>query len=279
MRLNFGKFYKKFSNFILIAISVSLLAIPENISNHIKSTIASPLAPIQKLITKPINYFRTGFRKIALMTESADKIERLEKKVFLLQNKIIEYQNTINMLYKKLETVSEFRKEIDKKEKPLIADIIGYDTSNFRKSILIDVGKKHGVSVDDTVVFGNALVGRVLAAGNLSSRVMLITDPVSNVPVRFLKSRIQGIVKGTGNDEFCVVEYVSRHTEIKEGSKVISSGIEGIFPKSIYVGDIVEVIDSGAKLFKDIKLKPRIDFSKIEHVSVIKRSKLQSINN
>jgi rod shape-determining protein MreC len=279
LRANFSRFYKRFSNYILIVISVSFLAIPENISNHIKATIASPLAPVQKLISKPINYFRSGFRKISLMTESADKREKLEEEVLLLQSKITEYQNTINMLYKKLETVSEFRKDIDKNEKLLVADIVGYDTSNFRKSILINVGKKQGVSVDDTVVFGSALVGRVSAAGNLSSRVLLITDPASNVPARFLKSRIQGIVKGTGNDEMCAVEYVSRHTGIKEGSRIISSGIEDIFPKSVYIGDVVEVKDSGARLFKDIKLKPRIDFSKIEHVSVIKRSKVQSINN
>jgi rod shape-determining protein MreC len=106
---------------------------------------------------------------------------------------------------------------------------------------------------------------------------MLITDPASNVPSRFLESKTQGIVKGTGNDDTCIVEYVSRHAEIKEDSKIISSGIDDVFPKSIYIGDIVEVKDSGTKLFKDIKLKPRIDFSKIEHVAVIKRSKVRNI--
>jgi rod shape-determining protein MreC len=279
LRPNFSKFFKKFSSCILISISVSLLTIPENISNHIKATIASPLTPLQNIVSRPINYFRNGFRKIALIIESADKREKLEKEVFLLQNNLIMYQNTINMLNKKLETVSEFRGNIDKNKQLLVADIVGYDTSNFRKSVLINVGKKQGVSVDDTVVFGSALVGRISAAGNSSSRVMLITDPASNVPSRFLESRIQGIVKGTGNDDMCMVEYVSRHAEIKENSKIISSGIEGIFPKSIYIGDTVEVKDSGANLFKDIKLKPRIDFSKIEHVSVIKKDEVQSINN
>lgn len=274
---NSRRFPKKFSSYILIAIAVSLLAIPDNISNHIKVTIASPLTPVQNLISKPVNYFRNEFRKIALMAEAADKGEKLEEEVLLLQNKITKQQNTINILNKKLEAVSDFRKNIDKDEKLLIADIVGYDTSNFRKSILIDVGKKQGVSVDDTVVFGGALVGRITAAGNWSSRVMLITDPASNVPSRFLESKIQGIVKGTGNDDTCIVEYVSRHAEIKEDSKIISSGIDDVFPKSIYIGDIVEVKDSGTKLFKDIKLKPRIDFSKIEHVSVIKRSKVRNI--
>jgi len=268
-------FFKKISFYIPIIISVSLLGIPESISNHIKITVASPLAPVQNIASKPVNYFRNWIEKIALMIESADRTEKLEKEVFLLQNKVVEHRNTINILSKKLESMTELRENIDNNENPLIADIIGHDTSYFRKSILINIGKKQGASVDDAVVFGSALVGRITAAGNSSSRAMLITDPASNIPSRFLESRMQGMVQGTGDDT-CIVKYISRNAEIKEGDVVISSGIGGIFPKSIYIGDIVTVEDNGAKLFKDIKLKPKIDFSKIEHVLVIKTSKVQS---
>ncbi len=278
MRLNSKGFFKKFSVYIPIVISVSLLGIPESISNHIKITVTSPLAPVQNIASKPVNYFRNVIEKIALMIESADRTEILEKEVFLLQNKVVEHRNTINILSKKLESMTELRKNIDSNENPLIADIIGHDTSYFRKSILINIGKKQGASVDDAVVFGSALVGRITAAGNSSSRAMLITDPASNIPSRFLESRMQGMVQGTGDDT-CIVKYISRNAEVKEGDVVISSGIGGIFPKSIYIGDIVMVEDNGAKLFKDIKLKPKIDFSKIEHVLVIKKSKVQSNNN
>lgn len=271
-------FFKKFSFYIPIVISVSLLGIPESISNHIKITVASPLAPVQNIASKPVNYFRNVIEKIALMIESADRTEILEKEVFLLQNKVVEHRNTINILSKKLESMTELRENIDNNENPLIADIIGHDTSYFRKSILINIGKKQGAAVDDAVVFGSALVGRITAAGNSSSRAMLITDPASNIPSRFLESRMQGMVQGTGDDT-CIVKYISRNAETKEGDVVISSGIGGIFPKSIYIGDIVTVEDNGAKLFKDIKLKPKIDFSKIEHVLVIKKNKVQSISN
>ena len=268
-------FFKKFSFYIPISVAVSLLGIPESISNHIKITVASPLAPVQNIASKPVNYFRNVIEKIALMIESADRTEILEKEVFLLQNKVVEHRNTINILSKKLESMTELRENIDNNENPLIADIIGHDTSYFRKSILINIGKKQGAAVDDAVVFGSALVGRITAAGNSSSRAMLITDPASNIPSRFLESRMQGMVQGT-SDDTCMVKYVSRNAEIKEGDVVISSGIGGIFPKSIYIGDIVAIEDHGAKLFKDIKLKPKIDFSKIEHVLVIKTSKVQS---
>jgi rod shape-determining protein MreC len=73
------------------------------------------------------------------------------------------------------------------------------------------------------------------------------------------------------------MKYVPRQTEINESDKVISSGIGGAFPKSLYIGDVIEVKQKNAKLFKDIKIKPRVAISKIEHVLVIKKQKVENI--
>ncbi|ODS33952.1 MAG: cell shape determining protein MreC [Candidatus Scalindua rubra] len=276
MSLDLGRFPKGFLLYILIVISISLLVIPGSVSNQIKVTVASPLAPVQKIIFQTLNFFQNRLKKIASISEHVDEKEKLEKEVFVLQNNIIKQRNLINMLTRKLETLSEFKKNADSNEKPLIADIIGYDASNFRRSVIIDVGKKQGASSDDAVVFGNALVGRISAVGNSSSRVMLITDPASNVPSRFLESRAQGIVQGTANGT-CIMKYVPRQVKVDESDKVISSGIGGVFPKSLYIGNVAEVKQKSANLFKDIKIEPRIVFSKIEHVLVIKKNKKESI--
>jgi rod shape-determining protein MreC len=276
LRLNRGRSTKRLIIFIFVIISISLLFIPESITNNIKVTVASPLAPVQKIISHTSNFFKNEFKKLAALSKLVDEKEDLEKEVFLLKNKIIKQQDIINVFKKKLEVVSEYKKNNDDNEKPIVADIIGYDVSNFRKSIIIDVGKKQGVSVGDVVVFGNALVGRISAIGNSSGRVMLITDPASNVPSRFLKSRTRGIVQGTTNGK-CIMKYVPRQIKVDKPEKVISSGIGGVFPKSLYIGNVVEVKQKIANLFKDIKIMPRIDISKIEHVLVIKRKREENI--
>ncbi|MGR3174996.1 MAG: rod shape-determining protein MreC [Candidatus Scalindua sp.] len=270
MRRNRDRSTKRFIIFIFVIISISLLIIPESITNNIKVTVASPLAPVQKIISQTSNFFKNGFKKLAVSAKAVEERNDLEKEVFLLKNKIIKQQDIINVFKKKLEIVSEYKKNIDDNEKPIVADIIGYDVSNFRKSIIIDVGKKQGVSVGDVVVFGNALVGRISAIGNSSGRVMLITDPASNVPSRFLKSRTRGIVQGTANGK-CMMKYVPRQIKVDKPAKVISSGVGGVFPKSLYIGNVIAVKQKSASLFKDIKIIPRIDISKIEHVLVIKR--------
>ena len=270
LRRNRDRSTKRFIIFVFVIISISLLIIPESVTNNIKVTVASPLAPVQKIISQTSNFFKNGFKKLAVSAKAVEERNDLEKEVFLLKNKIIKQQDIINVFKKKLEIVSEYKKNIDDNEKPIVADIIGYDVSNFRKSIIIDVGKKQGVSVGDVVVFGNALVGRISAIGNSSGRVMLITDPASNVPSRFLKSRTQGIVQGTANGK-CMMKYVPRQIKVDKPEKVISSGVGGVFPKSLYIGNVIAVKQKSASLFKDIKIIPRIDISKIEHVLVIKR--------
>jgi rod shape-determining protein MreC len=274
---DFGRSVKSSIIYILVIISISLLTIPASITNDIKVTVASPLAPVQKIISQTSDFFKNGFKKLASIANNTEKNEELAKEVFLLKNKIVKQQNVINVYTQKLKVVSEFKKNNSSDEKPIIADIIGYDVSNFRKSIIIDVGKKQGASVDDIIVFGNALVGRISAIGRSSARVILITDPASNVPSRFLQSRTQGMVQGTA-DGTCIMKYVPRQTEINESDKVISSGIGRVFPKNLYVGDVIEVKQKEAKLFKDIKIKPRVAISKIEHVLVIKKQRVENIS-
>ncbi len=277
MNPDFGNSVKSSIIYILIITSISLLTIPDSITNNIKVMAASPLAPVQKITSQTSNFFTNKFNKLASIVSGVEKSEELEKEVFLLKNKIVKQQNIINVYKQKLNVVSEFKKSNDSEEKPIIADIIGYDASNYRKSIIIDVGTKQGVSVDDIAVFGNALVGRISSVGRSSGRVILITDPLSNVPSRFLQSRTQGMVQGVA-DGTCIMKYVPRQTETNESDEVISSGIGGVFPKSLYVGDVVEVKQKDAKLFKDIKIKPRVAISKIEHVLVIKKKSVESIS-
>ena len=198
LRLNRGRLTKRFIIFIFVIISISLLIIPESITNNIKVTVASPLAPVQKIISQTSNFFKNGFKKLTALSKAVDEKDDLEKEVFLLKNKIIKQQDIINVFKKKLEIVSEYKKNIDDNEKPLVADIIGYDVSNLRNSIIIDVGKKQGVSVGDVAVFGNALVGRISAIGNSSGRVLLITDPASNVPSQISQFKNTGNSAGNG---------------------------------------------------------------------------------
>lgn len=194
---------------------------------------------------------------------------QLEEQISHLKNTIIEQQDTIYRLQNKLQIVSKFRAEGENsKTNTVPADIIGYDTSSLRKSIVINAGSKHGIKTDDVVISDNALVGKISVVGERSSIVVLITDPSSRIPGRVLQTREQVIIEGNSS-KFCQLKYVPRWAKLKAGDDIVSSDIGGFFPPSLPVAIIVENKTEGGALFQSVKVLPKVNISKIESVLVI----------
>jgi len=210
------------------------------------------------------------FHRIASVWKENETKTLLENEIAELKNKIIELQDTNYRLQDKLISVSEFKKEQKKpKAKIIPADIIGYDTSIFRRSITINIGTKHGVKNNNIVVTDNALVGLIAAAGRRTSLVQLITDPASRIPGRILQTRDQVIVEGNASP-FCQLKYVPRWAELKKGDNVITSNIGSFYLSSFPVGTVVESEIKGGALFQNVKVLPAVNITKIENVLVIK---------
>lgn len=253
----------------LLLISLVLLFLPPKLSSHIKITCTVPFRPLQWAVCLCSNSASDFFNRIITAWRDARVKGQLEEQMSHLQNTIIEQQDTIHRLQNKLQNLSTFLAEDrNSKMNTVPADIIGYDTSNFRKSIVINVGSKHGVKSGNTVVSNNALVGKVSVVGGRSSVVILVTDPSSRVPGRVLQTREQVIVEGNSSN-FCQLKYVPRWAKLKAGDDIVSSDIGGFFPSSLPVATIVENKIEGGTLFQSVKVLPRVNISKIESVLVI----------
>lgn len=195
--------------------------------------------------------------------------QRLEDQVSLYKNKLLEQQDTIYKLENKLYMLAKFQTENKNSKTTLIpADIVGYDTSNFRKSITINAGSKHGVKQDDIVVSNNALVGRVTMVSKGSSVVQLITDPASRIPGRVVQTREQVLLEGNAT-AFCQLKYVPRWAKLKKGDDIVSSEIGGVYPPSLPIATVVETEMKGGALFQSVKVAPRVNIANIESVLVV----------
>ena len=194
--------------------------------------------------------------------------KQLEEQISQFKNKIIEQQDTIYKLQSKLYTLSKFQAENRSKTKPIPADIIGYDSLTFRKSITVNAGSKHGVKANDIVVSNNALVGKVVLVSGGSSVVQLITDPASRIPGRVLQTREQVIIEGNATG-FCQLKYVPRWAKLKKGDDIISSDIGGFYPPSLPIATVMETEIKGGDLFQSVKVLPKVNISKMEQVLVI----------
>jgi len=118
------------------------------------------------------------------------------------------------------------------------------------------------------VIKGNALVGQVVVVSPNTSRVLLIIDHSSGVDSLIQSSRVRGVVEGLGRD-VCELRYVPREEEVAIGDRIITSGVDGVYPKGLMVGLVSDVDKGAGSLFWSVKVKPAVNFSRLETVLII----------
>lgn len=148
------------------------------------------------------------------------------------------------------------------------ARVIGRPTSTWEGVLTINRGSADGVEPGMPVVAAQGLVGQVVSVTPYASTVRLITDQQSGVAAMVQSSRTPGIVRGSVSQEL-TMEYVDRASLPVVGDVVITSGIGGVYPKGIVIGDIIQVDDQRGELYPDIVVKSRVPINQIEEVLVL----------
>lgn len=154
------------------------------------------------------------------------------------------------------------------------AAVIGSAPDPLFRTITIDKGTRDGLRRDMAVVAPAGVVGRVVMAGSRASKVQLVIDRDAGAGVMIERSRAMGVITGSGAaDELSFraglldLEYVPNTADVVVGDRVVTSGIDGIYPKGFVVGEI-ESIEREAGQFR-IKVRPAVDFSALETVLVV----------
>lgn len=151
------------------------------------------------------------------------------------------------------------------------AVVIGYDPTSWIKTFIINRGSADGLVPRQAVVQASGLVGQVIAVAPHSAQVLLITDSSSGVDALVQRSRTRGVVVGRGRQK-CQMLYVPNGEDVHEGDVIISSGMDGIFPKGLIIGKVSDVGTRSNGLFQDVDVRPVVDFDMLEHVFVVSRS-------
>lgn len=147
------------------------------------------------------------------------------------------------------------------------AEIIAAGATPDFRTLTIDKGARHGLKPDMAIIAPAGVVGRVVAPSALASKVQLLIDRNAAAGALIERSRAQGVAVGAG-DERLRLEYVSEIADVVVGDVVVTSGIDGIFPKGFIIGR-VEAIEKGGGAYKRIIVRPAVDFSSLEEVLVV----------
>jgi rod shape-determining protein MreC len=149
----------------------------------------------------------------------------------------------------------------------LTARVIGHDAAGLSRTITIDQGSAAGVARGAAILAQGGLVGQVFLVSSHAARVLLITDHNSGVDAVVQRTRGRGIVEGAV-DGRCGLKFVKRTEDLQVGDLVLSSGLDGIFPRGLPVGRIVAVDKQGQGLFQYAQVEPAVDVDELEEVLV-----------
>lgn len=148
------------------------------------------------------------------------------------------------------------------------ASVIGGDPGGWTHSIAINQGSSAGVAVGMGVINPRGVVGQVVSVSSHGARVLLVDDPASSVDVLLQESRARGLLEGAGNAT-TTMQFVDKNQLVKEGERVVTSGMDMVFPKGLLVGFVNKVSYHVGDIFKQVEVEPSIEFSKLEEVLVV----------
>lgn len=143
--------------------------------------------------------------------------------------------------------------------------------SPFRQSVLLNVGDaRDGIQEGWAVTDGLGLVGRISGVGKRTSRVLLLTDNTSRVPVNIQDTGQRAILSGD-NSALPVLDFIENPEDVRPGDRVVSSGDGGVFPAGLLVGNVVQSVDGR------LRLRLAADYERLEFLRVLRTQYSESL--
>ena len=255
---------------VLIVLSVVSLTLyfresDSGVLHDARRVVLAISAPVETAGTWVTTPFRAVSNFFDGLGASKKQLAALEAQNEELKARLAELEEA-ELENQRLQALVQFADENDLAS--LGARVIGQPTSTWEGVFTINRGSVDGVEPGMPVVAAQGLVGQVVSVTPYASTVRLITDQQSGVAAMVQSSRTPGIVRGSVSQAL-TMEYLDRASLPVIGDVVITSGIGGVYPKGIVIGDIIQVDDQRGELHPDIVVRSRVPINEIEEVLVL----------
>jgi rod shape-determining protein MreC len=254
--------------FILMSLSTRTRLIGET-RTLFERTVMTIFSPVPKAVNWIGSSTSDMFHGYLDMRRSVNENLQLHRQVATLTSENLKLRQSATDM-RRLRSLLGYSEQLNFQTS--MAQAIMLDTSGRFKSIVIDRGSNDSIEVNDAVVNANGLIGRVVLTTKDLSKVQLVTDSNCSVGALIERTRRQGVVRGDGGFG-AEMNDVPSLADVVAGDRVLTAGIDGIYPKGIPLG-VVTKADSGKSLFKSITVQPAVDFSAIEEVIVVHTHKI-----
>ncbi|MBN2050057.1 MAG: rod shape-determining protein MreC [Spirochaetales bacterium] len=272
---SFIKKHKKWSLlFSLLLLSILLMSFsthtvvlkPKQFGFSVVSIFQSGVSAVGSFISDTVN--------------SVGELRQLKREYNDLQSKMTQYQELERDYLQISKENAKLREQLGFSPSPsferIPAEIIAKDPGNEFSTIVINKGRRHGIRRDMTVIAFQdgfqGLIGKVIETGAVTSIVRPLYDESSYVAARLQDTGYEGLIRGRGNQNTnLIMEYVKKRAkeEIQYGDLVISSGMQSMYPKGIYIGRVRAMNAKEWESSLELEVEPVMDFSRLEYVYVL----------
>ena len=245
-------------------------------SNIVSQGVNDVTNILGRMLAYPANSVNDFMESISNLTNTYQENQTLKQKV----ETIYELEVQLNDLKKDNEKMKEALKLQDTlNDYTLVnATVIARNPDTWRDIVTINKGSNDGLSPQMSVMSDNGLVGKVLDVNPTSARVALLSNN-DNTLVRVAamiqgeKESIYGTLTGFDHEKnILIMSQIQATQEIKVGDKVVTSGLGGVSPSSLYIGTVEEVAMDRFGLYKEVRIKPAADTNDVRYVTVVKRT-------
>lgn len=235
--------------------------------SRVPGAILDLAAPVQKMIALPLGVTRDAWTHYVSLVDVEQENIDLRGRLAALQEENLQLREAL-VASGRLERIAEMREQY---EVPMLpTELVGVDSSPWFRSVLVDRGRERGVVSGMPLISEQGLVGLVTATSSSAAKAMLILDRQSAVDAVVQRSRSRGVLRGRGTDEL-EFEFVARDGDVEVGDLVMTSGLGGVYPKALRIGEVIAVADAGPRLIATATVRPSVDFGRLEQVFVMLR--------
>ena len=235
-------------------------------SDPVAAIVLDGMRPLQATVAGGLDGLAGVWRRYIALVGVKRENERLRLRIRELEEqglRIAEVEETD----KRLADLLAFRSSLE--GDTVAAQIIGRDPLPWFGTVTINKGEADGVRKNMAVLSPFGVVGQTMTTSAHSARVLLLTDHNSGVDAVVQRSRARGIIEGA-LDGGCVMKYVKREEDVEVGDRIVTSGLDGIFPRGVIVGEVTHVTRGTRGLLQVADVKPATPLDRIEEVLVVR---------
>lgn len=241
-------------------------------------SMTGALGPLEGIVTVPLNLIQrvvgSPARTVGGLVDDLATYQRQKQRIDDLEEALAVYQAELAQLrekgedYDRLAALLDYNRFGPEDHEYVTCDVIGMGATGFVRSIVINCGRRDGVSLLDPVVTERGLVGRVAQVSATGAQVLLVSDPKSSVNARLQATRHDGVVMGQLSGDL-VMSFIPIDATVNEGDLVMTSGLGQTLPPDLLVGQVLSVSLAETELYQEARVRSLVDFDRLEIVQVL----------